>query len=276
MKKCLCAVFVAALAVSICLLAKSCRENESLRMRISELERTHLSAVTEMYAPPWEFPSAEEACDLTSIFKDIVVAYTNEDLRAMRKCISCLPRIYYRLQWQAANGFETHFLGVLNDSFLRIKKLRDFSCVEDFDRYAEISLAAARFYGESDLRRNCFDFPIAVEYLALKVLQQYKEKFLAEGRKDLADAADRHIDEWKTRIDSADGLTRQCAWLCLKYNTVYIRALRPERAMTDAEGRVQARQYVRGLLSNGYRPRWLEDEFPCSEEQKRILEQGLK
>ena len=255
-------VFTLAFLACIFVIVRKTKEVKRLQSQVRELGDERRSLLMDRYQAAWTVPDERQMQELRTVYADIVTAYTNEDLLAIRTSISRLPRVDRLLHWQVAEGLKSSFVGVLNASFLRIRELRDFGTVEAFDRYATVSLEAARFYGESEIRRKYYDFPIAVEYLTLKVLQRYIKKFQDEGREDLAKAAERYRTFWIARIDSLDGLTRQCAWHEKEYNTIFIRAIRPERALTDEQGLLQARQTARGLINSGYRPRWLDVDFP--------------
>lgn len=234
-----------------------------LHDQVLELEKDRLELLKEKYEFSWTIPEATQIKEMKLIYDDIIAAYTNEDLVAMCKSISSLPNVHCHLQWQVASEVKSSFVRVLNESFLRSKELRNFTTRAEFDRYAIISLEAARFYGESEIQRKCFDYPIGVEYLALRALQHYVEKFHKEGRDELENAAMRQREYWIARIESQDGLTRQCARHALEYNTIYIKALKPERALTKEQGILQARQTAKGLINCGYTPKWLDVEFPA-------------
>lgn len=256
-------VLILALLVCIYVAVMKCRENQRLRGQVDELRMSKLDLLKDEYEPAWSWGGCEEPnVDVISVYDDIVMAYTNQDLQAMRDAISMLPNATCQRKWQAVGGAERHFLSILNESFLRLKVLLDFETVEEFERYAGIGVEAARFYGESNIRRKSCEIPIAVEYWTLDVLKKYSKKFHEQGRNDLESAADRYLRYWIARIEGPDGLTRQCAWHALKYNTIYIGALKPERALTEEQGILLARQTAIGLVRCGYRPKWVEVDFP--------------
>jgi len=247
--------FVVCIFVVVIGLGKIC----SLRDQVSMLERSRLAMLREKYESPQTVPGLKQTAELRSAYDDIVAAYTNEDLLAMYKGMSRLPKIHDQLQWQAAHGIKEPFVRELNASFLRCRSLRDFETVDEFDRYVRTGLFASRFYGESEIRRKSFDLPIGVEYLALDVLQKYCNKYHKEGRREFEKSARRFREYWVARIEAFDGLTRQCARHTWEYNTIFIRAVRPERALTEAQGRALARQAANGLNRCGYRPKWLRE-----------------
>lgn len=255
-------VVVVVLIACIVAVAISLHVVGTFRAEIQACERERLAVLKEIYEPSGEAPQENQLREMGSIYADIVAAYTNEDSLALRKSIARLPAVHDRMNWQVSTGVKFAFVQVLNETFLRARQLRDFTTVEDFNRYMTISLEAARFYGESEIRRKEYEFPIAVEYLALNQLRKYCEKFQAEGRNDLAEAAARQREFWIARIESRDGLTRQCAEHALRYNTIYIKALKPERSLTREQGVLLARQTANGLINCGYRPKWLDAEYP--------------
>lgn len=254
-------VVVAVLIACVVAVNISLREVGTFRVRIKACEQDRLAVLKEIYESPKENPNASQLKEMGSIYAGIVAAYTNEDSLALRKSIARLPAVHDRMNWQVATGVKFSFVQALNENFLRARQLRDFTTVEDFNRYMTISLEAARFYGESEIRRKEYEFPIAVEYLALNQLRKYCEKFQAAGRNDLSKAAARQREFWIARIESRDGLTRQCAEYALRYNTIYMKALKPERALTREQGVLQARQTANGLINCGYRPKWLDEEY---------------
>ena len=237
-------------------------EVENLRGQIVELKRERLKLLQDQYDFSWVVPDAAQKKDLELIYADMVAAYTNGDVLAMKMQMSRLPKIHYRLQWQAAHGVAAAFSTALNKSFLCPSQLRDFTDVEEFERYLLAGPEATRFYGEADIRRRSFDFPVGVEYLALMTLKKYCKKFNNAGHEGLEKVAQRYLEYWIARIESTDGLTRQCAWHTFNYHTLYLRVVKPESALTDAQGVLLARQTASGLIHCGYTPKWLDEEFP--------------
>lgn len=233
-----------------------------LRDRSRELECSRLALLEEMYGFSRTVPDANTTSEIKAIYADIAAAYTNEDLLSMYKGMARLPSVHDHLMTPVAAKVRYPFIHVLNESFLFAKLLRDFSTVREFDRYVTVGLAAARFYGETEMRRRSCDTPFVVEYRVLDILQKYRKKFHGEGRNDLAEAAERHREFWIARIESIDGLTRQYAWHTLKFNTIYTQAKMPERALSEAQGIMLARQTAIGLIRCGYTPKWLDVDFP--------------
>ena len=257
-----------ALVTTVIAVGMKIGEVESLRGQIVELKRERLKLLQDQYDFSWVVPDAAQKEDLELIYADIVAAYTNGDVLAMKKQMSRLPKVHYQLQWQAAHGVAAAFSTALNESFLCLRQLRDFSDVEEFERYLRAGLEATRFYGEADIRRRSFDFPVGLEYLALMTLKRYCKKFHDAGRDDFEKVAQQYLEYWIARIESTDGLTRQCAWHTFNYHTLYLRVVKPESALTDAQGAQLARQTASGLIHCGYTPKWLDEEFPLPESDK--------
>jgi len=150
-----------------------------------------------------------------------------------------------------------------HQSFLFAEGLRGFESASDFDNFAHVNFSLAMYYGEQDIRRGQFESLTAIEYLAYEKFKGYEEQFRTEGRTDLMRIASDFLRRIIEHIESQGGFTRQAARHMVLLNTEYAEVMRSGGGLSKGSAIRLGRAYVNGLVNVGYKPKWLDVEYPC-------------
>ena len=124
------------------------------------------------------------------------------------------------------------------------------------------------FFGRSCFRGKEFEIPICIEYLTFLRFRKYKEKFHAEGKKDLEQVAQRFMDLWIAHIESPEGFTRIGLRGLIRQRTELDEAVRPGSGVSHEDVIEFGRGVTMGLVRCGYTPKWLDKDFPPLPEEK--------
>ena len=231
-----------------------------LKERVAAAEKKRLDLLMEMF---WSGKS--ETIEVVGVnpefaYRKAADAYQARDLIALRTalplCNNCPIEI------------EKILLSPFNRSFLRTDTLQEFARVEDFECFAWANIEVAMFFGRSCFRVKSFEIPICFEYLTFLRFRKYREKFHAEGKKDLEQMAQRFMDLWIAHIESPEGFTRIGVRALIRQRTELDEALRPGSGVSQKAVIEFGRGMTRGLIRCGYTPKWLDKDFPA------LLEDG--
>lgn len=215
----------------------------------------------ECLDPTWRVLSENEHNSVAKSFERINRAYTNGQLEVMRTQMFQMPgAVTNAINWHYTELARV-FSKSVDEEFLGLKRLYDFGSVEDCNRFMSVNLLAVRFLGEVHLRRRDYSGALVrADRNALRQLQRYKEKFHREGLLEFESCIDKFIAEWTARIDAADGFTRMYMrhQIGVQYFLVTQKGWSQERLL-DA-----IRHNADGLIKAGYKPKWLDEEFPAT------------
>ena len=184
-------------------------------------------------------------------------AYHARDLNALRTALYELPA-FPDVRMPLAFAFD--------DTFLRTERLLNFEDVGEFERFAWANTEMSMYYGRLYIREKSFEVLTCVEELTFLRFRKYKEKFHAEGKKDLEQAAQRFMDLWIAHIESPEGFTRIGVRGMIRQQTELVDAARPGCGMSKKGAISLGRAMSMGLVRNGYTPTWLDKEFPALED----------
>ena len=245
---------VAVVAVTFAVVRTS--QISGLKERAAAAEHKRLNFVMEMLCPGKG--EAIEVVDVNpeSAYRKAADAYQNRDLIALRTALCSLPA-FPDVRMPLGFAFD--------NAFLRTERLLEFSRVDDFERFAWVNTEVSMYYGRLHMREKHFEFPISIEYLTFLRFRKYKEKFHAEGKKDLEQAAQRFIDLWVAHIESPEGFTRIGVRGMIKQQTELVDAARPGCGMSKKGAVSLGRAMSMGLVRCGYTPKWLDKDFPLPE-----------
>lgn len=231
-----------------------------LRERVAAAEQKRLNFVMEMLCPGKGETIEVVGVNPESAYRKAADAYQARDMIALRTalplCNNCPVEI------------EKILLSPFNRSFLRTDTLQEFTRVEDFECFAWVNIEVAMFFGRSCFREKSFEIPISIEYLTFLRFRKYKEKFHAEGKKDLEQVARRFMDLWIAHIESPEGFTRIGARGMIRQQTELVDAARPGCGMSQKGAISLGRGMTMGLVRCGYTPKWLDKDFPPLPEEK--------
>ena len=223
-----------------------------LKERVAEAERKRLDFVKEML---WSGEKIEVVgVSPESAYRKAAEAYQSRDLVALRTSLYSLPA-YPDVKMPLRFAFD--------DSFLRAKRLLDFNNVDEFECFAWANTDVAMFYGRLYERSRKFEMLTCIEELSFLRFKSYREKFHAEGRKDLEQTAKRFMDLWVAHIESPEGFTRIGIRGMIKQQTELVDAARPGCGMSQEGAISLGRAMSIGLVRCGYTPKWLDEEFPA-------------
>lgn len=219
--------------------------------------------------------SADELLAYVRITEGIAAAYSNEQDEVMFKLAKELPQQAYSLRGEDYR----QLLLPINQAWLVFYtgncKDKKLSSPSDFSRYLKAEVALSKIYGQLIVSSGLTaqDVLLNIDWAMLERLQQFRSEFAREGRQEYLKIVDECLDDWILQIESENGFTREY----LRSQDRGLQRLVKRGELTSAKLREIVRGGVRYLQEYcGYTPRWLDAEFPCSEEQKGIQEQGLK
>ena len=261
MKKCLVvSLVVAFIVMAIVVFYNKQRQYGRLKAEYDVISANYKRLLCEKYEPPSfnKTVSDEKKREIADLFKKIAYAYDNEQIDLMREYISIMSTDSCALSFEDRNQVDAPF--EFKKRILWSDKLRTFSDVEAFERFARINIEAALFEGEMAIVERS-DFGAYVEGTVLVRLIQYKNKFAKEGLTDLEASAEKFISYWTSFIESDNGFTKRFANLIVDQNEL-VRFLKPEESQTREEAFRSARSFAQGIVRCGYRPKWLKDFEP--------------
>ena len=244
-------IVVAVTAVTVAVVQTS--RISGLKGRVAAAEHKRLNLLMEMLCPGKGETIEVVGVNPEAAYRKAVEAYQARDLIALRTALYSLPA-FPEVKMPLRFAFD--------DSFLRTERLLDFACVDDFERFAWVNTEVSMYYGRLYLRGRNFETPICIEYLTFLRFRKYKEKFLAEGKKDLEQVAQRFMDLWIAHIESPEGFTRIGLRGLIRQRTELDEAVRPGSGVSHEDVIEFGRGMTMGLVRCGYTPKWLDKDFP--------------
>ena len=243
---------VAVVAVTFAVVRTS--QISGLKERAAAAEHKRLNFVMEMLCPGKGVAMEVVGVNPESAYRRAADAYQTRDLIALRTALSLCNNCPIEI--------ERILLSPFNRGFLRTDTLQEFSRVGDFECFAWANIEVAMFFGRSCFREKSYEIPISIEYLTFLRFRKYKEKFHAEGKKDLEQVAQRFMDLWIAHIESPEGFTRIGVRGMIRQQTELVDAARPGCGMSQKGAISLGRAMSMGLVRCGYTPKWLDAEFP--------------
>jgi len=212
--------------------------------------------------------SESEQRALQAIYRDIEIAYTNNQVEAMTQAMACVSnRVDYvqdGLYSGLVGGIEKYFVSC----FLSYRRRGDFDSPVEFENFLSLHTKMAFFLGNCYCRRNCYDghasaMMLRIEYGTFEVLKKYIDQFHNEGAKIFKAIAQKYQENWIAHIESDHGFIRRDAHFQfdMAWPLIELGKTTRERA------RVGALSGVTPLIVNGYTPKWV-DEFYNGDELK--------
>ena len=218
------------------------------------------------FSPPVRVPlTAEQSNEVASAYGRIASSYESGESVEMRKWIDAMPDVVTNMPDRVFAILSQPVSNVLLNGFLDPAHMMDFASADEFDEYVRRGMELTIFWGNTFLRREDYEGPVAIiDASVLRKMLCYKKKFHADGRPDLEDKVDKYINEWEGQIESDKGFTRQFMWFQVdlqwrNYN---------EGAWTLDQLSDWAKRYARGLVQLGYTPKWLSEFDDLSEAVK--------
>ena len=248
---------IAAAAVTFAVVQSS--RISSLKERAASAENKRISLLMEMLCHGHGEAMEVVGVNQEASYRKAAEAYQTRDLISLRTALYELPA-FPDIKMPLGFAFD--------ETFLRTEQLQDFSCVDDFERFALVNTEVSMYYGRLHLRGREFEVLTCIEELAFLRFRKYMEKFHAEGKTDLEQMARHFMDLWIAHIESPDGFTRLGVRGMIRQQTELVDAARPGCGMSRKGAISLGRGMTRGLISCGYTPKWLDVDFPLLPEDK--------
>ena len=204
-------------------------------------------------------PSAAESNMLSQAFLRVAEAYTNGNLSALRRRMAEVPSLATNVADSVYIALTMPFYRPFDDEFLLHHEMKDFQSVGAFAEYMRLNIELARFFGDLALQRGAYSgMLILLDKCVLRRLVQYRDRFRRENRGDMEARAEEFIAEWEALIESPGGFTRN--YMRMQSSLQHI--LVDEGSWTHEKLVWFVRQFATGLINAGYKPKWLDEEYP--------------
>ena len=260
-------------AVKVCGRSESTNAKRSETRKVSNRDRSLHMAESKGWlirnVDPHRCTVPNDKCqEIKSIFDQMAAAYENRqtnmicELAAkMPGCVTNVPNIVYiELRRNIARQVRDHFL------FL--EQPYEFENLNDFKVYADNNLLTAEILGDLDLLRREYSIAPRLDAQVVRQLKRYKAKFESEQKLEMALYADQCLRAWREKIDSPGGYIHRYMIFQVSLQLVG----RVDWIWEELLGSI--RHEADALVSAGYKPKWLDEEFPQSAEwdRKRAVE----
>ena len=232
---------------------------QGLRERAAAAEQKRLDLLMEMLSSFKGDVMDVVGVNPEAAYRKAADAYQARDLIALRTALYSLP---------AFPDTKMPLRLAFDDSFLRTERLQDFTDAGVFERFAWVNTEVSMYYGRLYLRGRDFEILTCIEEFSFLRFRKYKEKFHAEGKKDLEQVAQRFMDLWIAHIESPEGFTRIGLRGLVRQRTELAEAVRPGGGVSQKAVIEFGRGMARGLVRCGYTPKWLDVDFPPLPEEK--------
>ena len=209
-----------------------------------------------------EIGEAEQQA-LRAIYRDIQVAYTNNQVEAMTRAMACvsnrvdnIPDALYR---ELAGGIEDLFCM----QFRACKPRSAFDSLADFENFVALHTKMALFLGNYSCKRNDYGFVQTawLEYGTFEVLKRYVDRFHDEGKDDFEAIAQKYLDKWIAHIESDSGFIRRHAHFSMDMSRIAVQV----GWISLPHARLGAFTGVVPLAKQGYMPKWVDEFYDADE-----------
>ena len=221
------------------------------------------------YDPPvkrYVPPTVEEMQAYQQISEEIVSAYSNGQLSAMRDWAGRFPEGAYHLRGGDSSDAIYPVERAWRSEHRLYKPLEEFATPEAFEHTMRMRMALAVIYGDFLVASGSSKYTlIELDFCTMLQLQEYEAKFGREGKTAFLSVAKRLESEWIQQVELENGFTR----VCMRRQLAALRrgvewGKLPEEALkSNGRGGVLPLQ-----KRCGYTPKWLDEEFPVIEEKK--------
>lgn len=240
--------------------------NSGLKTDLRQKDEECRMALIEKFRSSWRVGSYAEDSMFVRSCNDILAAVSNGVGSAFSDYADVLSKETHSPKIGNCSSAENALEKVFNDSFLwRGDRLLEFEGMTALEVYLHVNFELLIHYGNLNIRNGRLETLPAKEYLALKTLNDYKNKFQKEGKTGCERLVDFYKKSLIEHIESPDGFTRIGANYMVRQNTDLANALKPGKGLSHESAMKIGRAVVQGLVRNGYTPKWLDKEFPLPE-----------
>lgn len=259
--------------VKVCGCGKSTNARRSETRKLSNRERSLRMAENKGWlkrnVDPHRCAVPDDKCqEIKVLFEKMAVAYESGQTNVVRSlfaempgCVSNVPSLVYP-------ELLGNFYRQVRKRFLVLEKPLEFDSFEKFRTYLDSSMLAAEILGDLDLHHQRYLIVPMIDSQVVRQLKRYKAKFESEQKPEMALYADQRLRAWCEKIDSPGGYIHRYMIFQVSLQLVG----RVDWIWEELLGSI--RHEADALVSAGYKPKWLDEEFPQSAEwdRKRAVE----
>jgi hypothetical protein len=155
----------------------------------------------------------EQSNVVARVFAQILESYENNDVEGMKASMRDIPCIVTNMKDKVFAELKAPVCAALQDRFIGWQAPLEFADVDSLDVYLESSIELTIFLGNIALKRMDFGAMVDIyDWLVLRRLLQYKNKYHDQGDERFEACVDKFIEEWHRQIESENGFTRQSMW----------------------------------------------------------------
>ena len=201
--------------------------------------------------------------EIKVLFEKMAKAYESGQTNVVRSLFAEMPGCVSNVSSFAYPELLGDYYRQVRKRFLALEEPLEFDSFEKFRTYLDSSVLAAEILGDLDLHHQRYLIVPRIDAQVVRQLKRYKAKFESEQKPEMALYADRCLGAWCEKIDSPGGYIHRymifqvSLQLVGKVDWVWEELLGAVRHEADA------------LVSAGYQPKWLDEEFPQSVEWDR-------
>ena len=206
--------------------------------------------------------------EIRAVFDKMAVAYEGGLTNVVRSLFAEMPGCVSNVSNFTYPELLGNFYRQVCKRFLVLEEPLEFDGVETFMTYLDSSLLATEILGDLDLLRQHYLLTPRLDAQVVRQLKRYKTKFESEQKPEMALCADQRLRAWCEKIDSPEGYIHR--YLIFQVSLQLVGEV--DWIWEELLGSI--RHEADALVSAGYKPKWLDEEFPRSVEwdRKRAVE----
>ena len=201
--------------------------------------------------------------EIKAVFDKMAVAYESGQTNVVRSLFAEMPGCVSNVSSFAYPELLGDFYRQVRKRFLALEEPLEFDSSEKFRTYLDSSMLAVEILGDLDLHHQRYLIVPRIDSQVVRQLKRYKAKFESEQKPEMALYADQRLRAWCEKIDSPDGYIHH--YLIFQVSLQLVGDV--DWIWEELLGSI--RHEADALVSAGYKPKWLDEEFPQSAEWER-------
>ena len=224
----------------------------------------------EKVDPPYCKVPDEKCQEIKSIFDMMADAYDKGRTNALNELITQMPECVLYVPNSIFFDLRGDYMQRVRSQFLFRDEPLDFNDPKDLKAFMDCNLHSIEILGDFDLRRRDYSLAPWLDAQVVRQLGRFKAQFEEAKRHEMAEYVDQRLKEWCEKIDSPDGYLHRYMIFQVSLQLLGELDWRWEELLGCIHHKAD------GLVSAGYRPKWLDEEFPQSPEWDRKLAEEWK
>ena len=202
--------------------------------------------------------SEDRIAEANEWYVKLARAYTNEDISAIFKLKDSMPSAVTNMPDRIWIECRKPLMKAFKDNFLNRPDSRVPLTLEKLKAFWGVNFAVASEICRLDIERISSGAASHIERDVYLQLCRQRDYFKALARNDLLEIVDEYYIRWCDHLESSECFTRQYVvqQLVLQFRAVEVGAWSITNAMTFVRTKAD------GLIKAGFKPKWLEAEFP--------------